>query len=119
MGTKEKGTKQIPKKRMLAIQRKKERMLTPLFREDGSTKLPFGSYVKIARECGVVESYVRMVLNPKRREWNLDIFHAALAIIAKEAKEEIKLQKQRDDAIALHDKAFSNNEVEKEGGSDE
>lgn len=107
MGTKEKGTKQIPKKR------KKEQMLTALFKEDGTTKLPFGSYAKIARKCGVVESYVRMVLNPKRREWNMKIFHAALAIIAKEAKEELALQEKIRKTLRLHDEAF------KKGSDDE
>ncbi len=107
--------KQIPKKRMTNIQRKKQRMLAPLFRVDGTTKLPFGSYVKIANRCKVSDTFVRYVLNPKRREWSLAIYRAAMSIIRDEAQKELALQQEVKETLRLHDEAFKN----EEGGSDE
>lgn len=99
--------KQIPKKRMTNIQRKKQRLIPHLLNEDGCSKLPFGSYTKIAKDCKVSDTFVRQVLNVDKPEWRIDIYRAAMRIVRYEAKKELALQKQIENTLKLHDEAFN------------
>lgn len=111
---KQMGTeKQIPKKRITSVQRKKQRLFAHLFNTDGSSRLPFGSYAKIAKKCQVSDTFVRQVLNVDKPEWRIDIYRAAISIIRAEAKEELALQQIISETTDIYNRAFE------KGGSDE
>lgn len=68
--------------------------LQVLYNEDGSRKLAFGSYAKLATELQLTQTYIRQVLSPYYREWNVEVFRAALKLLKKQHEEEKKLQNE-------------------------
>ena len=83
-------TNHIPKRR-ISRKQTKDQKLRGFYTSTGESKLQVGSYEKIAKSCNVSAAYVRHILNPNRREWNANVYSAALTLLKKQSADELKL----------------------------